>query len=50
LLYEIVVKADEMYREQIEEEPPVELVWADWLLDRVADPPEPDDEEDNDDA
>jgi hypothetical protein len=45
LIHEIAVKADEMYREQIEEEPPLDLVWADWVLDRLADPPQPDDEE-----
>jgi hypothetical protein len=33
LLHEIAVKADEMYRDQIEEEPPLDLVWADWWLD-----------------
>jgi hypothetical protein len=33
LIQEIAAKADEMYREQIEEEPPLDLMWADWQLD-----------------
>ena len=63
LFEEVAAKADEMYREQIEEEPPVLLVWngelftdgtptlvgapVGWHPD-VADPPQPDTEDGDD--
>jgi hypothetical protein len=62
LFEEIAAKADEMYREQVEDEPPVLLVWDGWLFVNgrptlvgapvdwhpVADSPQHDDEEDKD--
>jgi hypothetical protein len=57
---ELVAKADGMYRDQVEDEPPVVLVWDSWLFvsgrpwpvgapvnwhpGDVADPPQPDEE------